>query len=317
MWYRLTIIWLILLLAGCGSLKEGFFKADKFLMNVSDKISKIDPITGKREINFESQTAEVKRTQKQTAFLLKQFKIKKLKIDAQNKEFSQVVRVFNQLKQVVHQPNLPWEVHLIEDKGWNAFTIGGGKIFVYTGIFQGKFAIRSDDELAAILAHEMAHVNARHASEGQGKRILSKILDKRLRSQVYQASFTTLQEDEADRYSVVYMALAGYNPQKASVIWKRLDYYLGSQPVSNLYDHPLNKTRALNLARYAQSAKMYYQAGIINKHSGSLLRHNQVFSYRRLSKIRAGSGGGLTSLLEVFGNAYLEAEKAKKEQAKR
>ncbi|BBB23748.1 hypothetical protein CVFO_0481 [Isorropodon fossajaponicum endosymbiont JTNG4] len=225
--------------------------------------------------------------------------------------------MFNRLKKVTHKADLPWEVHLIDNHQWNAFTIGGGKVFVYTGLFKGKLAVRSDDELAAILAHEIAHVNARHASEKQGKLMLSKLLDKKLRSAAYEASFTTNQEDEADKYSVIYSALAGYKPSAGAEIWARMHKQLGSDSKDRLHDHPLNADKAKSLTRYAKLAEQYYHSGKINKNYKTLLTNNAVFFHQGESTLKAGEGGGFLALFETLGNAYVEAEKAKQEQRKR
>jgi predicted Zn-dependent protease len=290
---------------------------DKNLMAVTHSISSVDAVTGKREINFENTQKEMARTEAQAQQLLANFRKKGIKIDQQNSQFIRVKRIFQRLKEVTHRQDLSWEIHLVNDKQWNAFTIGGGKIFVYTGIFMGKLAIRNDDELAAILAHEMAHVNARHASESQGKKILSKVLDKSLRSDIYQASFSTIQEDEADKFSVIYSALAGYNPSAGADIWLRMHQHIGSESKNHLHDHPLNKNRALNFARYARSAMHYYQPNIVNPNHQKILVNNSVFSYRTLHRLNAGEGGGLASLLEALGNGYLESKKAKQEQKNR
>jgi Zn-dependent protease with chaperone function len=308
---RIAIIFLALFLSSCLS------SIDKGLMKVSNSVSVIDPVTGKREISFESKKQENIRADKQAKSLLADFKKKGLKIDAKNKDFYRTQKVFNRLKKVVHRQGLNWEIHLIENKSWNAFTIGGGKIFVYTGLFQGRGAVQNDDELAAILAHEMAHINARHASEAQGKLLASKLVDKKLRTDSYQASFTTIQEDEADKYSVIYSALAGYNPKAGAKIWRRMHEVFGSQPANLLYDHPLNKNRALSLDRYGNLASRYYQPNQINAKHQSLLKSNVIFSHRKLSNIKAGEGGGVISILEALGNAYIEAEKAKREQKNR
>ncbi len=300
-----------LLLSSCLS------SIDKGLMKVGDKISVVDPITGKREISFESKAQERIRADKQAKQLLADFKKKGLKIDAKNKDFYRVQKAFNRLKKVIHRQDLNWEVHLIEDKNWNAFTIGGGKVFVYTGIFQGPAAIQNDDELAAILAHEIAHINARHSSEGQSKLLASKLLDKKLRSSAYQASFTTIQEDEADRYSVIYSALAGYDPRAGAKIWRRMHKVFGSKPANLLYDHPLNNDRALSLEHYGNAAFRYYKKDHINSNHQNILASNVIFSHQKRSNIKAGEGGGVISILETLGNAYIEAEKAKKEQKSR
>ncbi|WP_201340680.1 M48 family metallopeptidase [Abyssogena phaseoliformis symbiont] len=177
-------------------------------MSASNAISLVDLVTGKREINFESKAQEIKRANTQSKEIFADLKRKKIKIDNQSQYFSRIQRVFNRLKKVTHRADLPWEVHLIDNHQWNAFTLVGGKVFVYTGLFKGKLAVRSDDELAA-----------------------------------YEASFTTNQEDEADKYSVIYSELAGYKPSVGAEIWVRMHKQLGSDSKDRLHDHSLNVDR--------------------------------------------------------------------------
>ena len=89
-----------------------------------------------------------------------------------------------------------------------------------------------DNEIAAVMAHEMGHIADRHIGNKEGlglAEVLSKKTRKATTSQLYQASFTTLQEDEADRIGLPYMTLAGYDPRAASRIWIRADKLHGSE----------------------------------------------------------------------------------------
>ena len=296
--------------ASCASI-------DKGMMSVSDAISSPDPVTGRREINLESESREISRAERQAREIIAQRRSDGAKVDEQIPDYARVVKIFDRLTQVSHRKNLPWKVHLIENKDWNAFTIGGGKVFVYTGLFESDLRVKSDDELAAVLAHEIAHVTARHASEGRSKTAIAKLAGKKLRSDSFEASFTTNQEDEADRFSVMYSALAGYDPAAAVDIWKRMNDKTGSYAGNLLYDHPLNDDRARNLRNYSRLARRYYKPGIINPDHEQLLADNAVFSYNRIAGIKAGEGGGALALLEVVANTYAEVLKAKTEQRQR
>ncbi|KAF3982369.1 MAG: M48 family metallopeptidase, partial [Methylococcales symbiont of Hymedesmia sp. n. MRB-2018] len=249
--------------------------------------------------------------------IIAEAKRKGINIDSDVNEFDRVKDVFDRLKNVVHRRHLPWEIHVVENEAWNAFTIGGGKVFVFTGLLRGELGVKSDDELAAILAHEMAHVTARHASEKRGKLGIAKLADKKLRTSMYDAAFTTNQEDEADKFSVMYSALAGYDPSAAVSVWQRMHNATGSYSDSLLHDHPLNDDRASNLKHYAMSAQQYYEQGVINEYHDSLLNNNAVFAHRKSTGPEAGEGGGFLALLETAANAYIEVLEAKTEQHKR
>lgn len=298
------------MLSACASI-------DKGMMEVSNSVSSTDPVTGQRQINLVSEDEEVRKAEDATKQILTEERNKGIKIDSDTLYYNRVSDVFNKLKKVVHRKHLPWEVHVIESEQWNAFTIGGGKVFIFTGIFQSEVGLKTDDELAAVLAHEMAHVTARHASEGGGKLAIAKLADKNLRDNSFNASFTTIQEDEADKYSVIYSALSGYDPAAGITIWKRMHDASGSYTRDMLYDHPLNDDRAHNMEVYAGKARQYYIPGRINPNHELLFVNNTVFSYSSSHGPKAGEGGGFLSLLETVANTTSEVLSARTEQSKR
>lgn len=309
---RMVICLVAAALSGCAALDNG-------LMAISNGISSHDPVTGQRQISLTSETEEIQKSEEFTRQFLEEARQGGLKVDAETPYYPQVVRVFERLKTVVHRQNLPWAVHVIENPEWNAFTVGGGKAFVLTGIFQGSLGLKDDNELAAVLAHEMAHVAARHSSEKGGKLLLTRMVDKgtKKRGEAFAASFTTNQEDEADRYSALYLALAGYDPAAAVNVWQRMHKASGSYVGEMLHDHPLNDDRTKNMEAYATAVKQYYVPGKLNPDHEQLLLNNTLYSYKAPAEVKAGEGGGLLALLETATNAYTEAANAKQEQASR
>ncbi|MFQ5481064.1 MAG: M48 family metallopeptidase [Thermodesulfobacteriota bacterium] len=304
------LISVLIFAVSCASIDKGMMKA-------SNSISSPDPVTGRRQINLLSEEKEIRKATEVTAQILAKAKKAGLKTDEETTEFRRVKTVFDRLLKVVHRRHLPWEVHVIEQKEFNAFTVGGGKVFVNTGLIESKEGVRTDDELAAVLAHEMAHVTARHVSEGQGKMLLLALADKSLRNDTFQASFTTIQEDEADRYSVIYSALAGYNPAAGIAIWRRLQKAGGSYTGNLLYTHPLNNDRSKNMSRYAGMAGQYYKPHRINPDHDAILRSNAVFSYKEPGELKAGEGGGFFALLETATSTLGEVMEAKNEEINR
>lgn len=305
---RIASAALALTLAGCASV-------DKGMMAVSDGISSKDPVTGQRQINLVSEEEEIRTAEAKTQQLLAAARQQGVTVDGAH--YEQVSRVFKRLVEVAHRKHLPWEVHVLDVDQFQAFTIGGGKVFVFSGLFRPDIGVQTDDELAAVLAHEIAHVAARHASEREGQLGITKMTSKKLRKDSYDAAFTTTQEDEADRYSVIYSALAGYDPKAGIAIWTRLHSALGSYTGDMLYDHPLNDDRARNLQSYAALAAQYYTPGTMNPQHEALLQSNAVFAYNEIQGPAAGEGGGFVALLETAANTYSEVLQAQNEQAKR
>ncbi|MES9905132.1 MAG: M48 family metalloprotease [Sedimenticola sp.] len=308
---RLLSVVLAVAITGCATVDRG-------MMAVSDGISSRDPVTGQRQINFASEEQEIRQADKATRRILSESKQKGINFDSETPYYERATRVFNRLKQVVHRKQLPWEIHVLDSSEWNAFTFGGGKVFVFSGIFHSEIGLKDDSELAAILAHEMAHVAARHVNEKSGKLAIAKLADKGLRKQKgFDASFTTNQEAEADKYSALYLALAGYDPAAGVVVWKRMHQASGSYTGDMFYDHPLNDDRAKNMEKYASLVQQYLIPGQINPAHEKLLRNNALYSYSKPSTAKTGEGRGFAALLETAANSYIEATEAKTEQLKR
>jgi predicted Zn-dependent protease len=150
-----------------------------------------------------------------------------------------------------------WETNVIDSKQVNAFSLPAGKLFLFTGIL--KVIGDSDDFLATVLSHEIAHALAHHASEriarqrGDGRSILRKL------------SHDRLQEAEADHIGVFLMTFADFNPDQAPRFWERMRLGMtGGRLPELLSDHPSNENRIENLrvqAQNARAAKQAYDAG--------------------------------------------------------
>ncbi len=138
-----------------------------------------------------------------------------------------------------------WEANVIEDRQINAFCLPGGKVFVFTGIL--KVIGDNDDYLATVLAHEVAHALAHHASERIAREhsvggILSSL------------AYDRMQESEADHIGVFLMTFAGYNPEAAVAFWQRMERVQGEhgRVPEFLSDHPSDAHR---IERLRQSAR--------------------------------------------------------------
>jgi predicted Zn-dependent protease len=139
-----------------------------------------------------------------------------------------------------------WETNVVRDRQVNAFCLPAGKIFVYTGIL--PVVGRQDDALAAVLAHEMAHALAHHASERVareqgGENILRSL------------SYNRMQESEADHIGVFLMTFAGYDPDQAAAFWERMLRAHGGGPPEFLSDHPSAEHRVAALREWAPKAR--------------------------------------------------------------
>lgn len=166
-----------------------------------------------------------------------------------------------------------WEYNLVDDKTMNAWCMPGGKIVFYTGILP---IANGETGVAAIMGHEVAHALANHGQQRmsaayvqQGVAIAGNIAikDEQSRNAFNQyygigsqvgvmLPFSRSHETEADKIGLYLMAIAGYNPDEAAELWKRMkDSSKGQAPPEILSTHPSNDSRIANLKALAPKAK--------------------------------------------------------------
>jgi len=171
-----------------------------------------------------------------------------------------------------------WEFNLIDDDVPNAWCMPGGKVVVYTGILP---ITKSEAGLAVVMGHEIAHAIARHGNErmSQGLLIetgglaLSAAIDEKpdetkalflaaygIGTQVgISLPYSRSHETEADKLGLIFMAMAGYNPNEAVEFWKRMSQLGGQKPPEFLSTHPSDETRIQDLQAFLPEAMKYYK----------------------------------------------------------
>lgn len=172
-----------------------------------------------------------------------------------------------------------WEFVVIEnDETVNAWCLPGGKVAVYTGILP---VTETEDGLAVVVAHEVAHAIARHSNERMsqglivemGGQALSAALQsqpQRTREMFLQAvglganvgvvlPFSRTQEYEADRIGLNLMAMAGYDPRASIPLWERMNSMGGPRPPEFLSTHPAPQHRIEALNQMMPEALGYYR----------------------------------------------------------
>lgn len=122
------------------------------------------------------------------------------------------------------RPSLRFRVHLIRDPAFNAAALPGGLLMINTGVLSGPLAVRSEAELAAVLAHEIAHVDLRHcmAAFQYARAILGEDVDEAtIALRVLRSPIQSELEHEADEAGGRLALRAQYNPQAAVDLWRR------------------------------------------------------------------------------------------------
>ena len=140
-----------------------------------------------------------------------------------------------------------WEYAVIKDDRINAFCLPGGKIVVFSGLID---FVRNDDQLATVIAHEVAHAVAHHASE----RIAT---EHSIRNPLTRLAYNRDQESEADHIGAFLMTFAGYDPDEALAFWEQMESASkrGIHLPEFLSDHPNDAHRFASLKQWVRNAK--------------------------------------------------------------
>jgi predicted Zn-dependent protease len=171
-------------------------------------------------------------------------------------------------------PGWKWEVNVLQSDQLNAWCMPGGKIAFYSGIVTRLDL--TDDEIAAIMGHEIAHALREHAREraseqqaaglviGVGAALLGVgSIGSDLGQMAYKVAVgmpnSRAHETEADRIGVELAARAGYDPRAAITLWQKMAKVGGGSPPQWLSTHPSAETRPQDLAVYAERVMPLYR----------------------------------------------------------
>ncbi|MBV8617918.1 MAG: M48 family metallopeptidase [Curvibacter sp.] len=166
-----------------------------------------------------------------------------------------------------------WEVNLIGSRQINAFCMPGGKIAFYTGILEQLQL--TDDEVAMVMGHEMAHALREHARERMGKsaatqigaNVLGQVMGMGQLGQTvtqYGAQLLTLKfsredEAEADLVGMELAARAGYDPRAGITLWRKMGAASKGAPPPWLSTHPSNSNRITEIERNLPKVMPLYE----------------------------------------------------------
>ena len=174
--------------------------------------------------------------------------------------------------------NYAWSFKLVKDTSVNAFCMPGGKIVVFEGLLP---IAQTDAGLAVVLGHEIAHAIAKHANERMSQQMVSSYSSSALagilqnKSQLTQTialtafglgseyavalPYSRKQEYEADELGLIFMAMAGYDPNEAIGFWTRMAAHGGSSVPEFMSTHPSDSKRISTLKKYLPMALKYYK----------------------------------------------------------
>ena len=174
-----------------------------------------------------------------------------------------------------------WQFNLVADNSVNAWAMPGGKVVVYTGLLP---ITQNEAALAVVMGHEIAHAVLGHGNERMSQGLVQQLggvglsvalankpaATQNLFLQAYGVGsqvgvmlpFGRKQELEADRYGLIFTAMAGYNPREAIGLWQRMEKAnSGQRPPEFLSTHPSEGRRIEQLQKYMPEALQYYKPG--------------------------------------------------------
>ena len=174
--------------------------------------------------------------------------------------------------------NLDWEFNLLKDKQVNAFCMPGGKVVFYEGILP---MTKTEAGMAVVMGHEIAHAVAKHSNERMSQQMIAQygasITDVLLSNKpaatrqtiniLYGLGaqvgvilpYSRKHEYEADRLGLIFMAMAGYDPNEAVAFWERMSANGSGSTLEFMSTHPTDEKRIANMKNVLPEAMGYYK----------------------------------------------------------
>lgn len=243
------------------------------------------PLTGRKQLNLVPESEMLSTSFQQYGDFVKQNKVS---ADRAGAELVRTVglRIRGAVEQYMASNGMSarlsgyaWEFNLIESKEVNAWCMPGGKVVVYTGILP---LTKNEQGLAVVLGHEIAHAVAEHGNERMSQEMIAQFggaaLSELLKSKPAQTQqlwmgvfgagaqygvllpYSRTHESEADHLGLIFMAMAGYDPNGALDFWQRMAASnKGTAPPEFMSTHPADETRIAQIRQNLPEAMKYYR----------------------------------------------------------
>jgi predicted Zn-dependent protease len=243
------------------------------------------PVTGRQQLNLVSNAEIIPMVNQQYDSIVRNSKLSSDRTQtAMVKDVG--ARIQKAVERYMAQNNLSsqlegfqWEFNLIDDpKTVNAWCMPGGKVAFYTGIMP---ICKDEAGVAVVMGHEVAHAIANHGRERMSQGLIANMglstlsaalgqnpsMTKQIAlqavgvgTQVGMLKFSRQHESEADRIGLIFMAMAGYDPNEAVSFWQRMESMSGGgAPPEWLSTHPSHSTRIEDLKKEMPEAMKYYK----------------------------------------------------------
>ncbi|MTI30784.1 M48 family metallopeptidase [Xanthovirga aplysinae] len=243
------------------------------------------PVTGRKQVAFISNNEMLSLSDASYQNVLADSKLSTNQAQTQmikrvGEKISKGVEKFFEEKNMASQlEGYQWEFNLIESDQVNAWCMPGGKVAFYTGIMP---ICEDENGVAVVMGHEIAHAVANHGNERMSQALLQQYGEVALATAMQNSAQTTqalalqaygvgstylgvlpysrLQESEADQLGLIFMAMAGYDPNHAPAFWERMQNASGgNEPLEFFSTHPSSATRIESIKRQIPEAMQYYK----------------------------------------------------------
>ena len=241
-----------------------------------------DPVSGREVRNMYTLEEDIRLGRTVANDLVETMKEQGVPVNQDLKKLATLSNMMHRIAAVSHYPDLPYTVTLIHTNIVNAAAAPGGQLFFWEGLYDPKIGlVQNEDELAAVMAHEIAHVTARHTTRTLTRvmpvsmlflvgAVAAELTDNSdlalalgaafvLYEGVWLPRYSRQDEHEADRLGLFYMAAAGYDPRAAAEVWRRAH---GQQRDPGLFrylsSHPTHRDRYRSLERLMPDAMAVY-----------------------------------------------------------
>ncbi len=243
------------------------------------------PITGRRQMNLVPESEMIAMSLTAYSDFLSQNYV----LPTSDNRTQMVQRIGNNIKTACEQflrengqekrvEGFQWAFNVVDDPTVNAWCMPGGKVVVYTGILP---VTQDENSLAVVMGHEVAHAIARHGNERMSQGLvlnaagatLGVLMSEKpelardiflqsygIGSTLGMLAYSRNHEIEADKLGLIFMAMAGYDPQASIGFWERMSAASGgAAPPEIMSTHPSDETRIQTLKEFMPEALKYYK----------------------------------------------------------
>lgn len=238
------------------------------------------PITGRQQVMIVPESQAISASKQAYVEMLQPF-AQAGKLDSDPELKNRIDQITGKLisQAIKYRPETEgweWSVHVIDDPDTvNAWCMAGGRMAIYTGLIQQIKP--TDDELAQVMGHEIAHALAKHTAEKMSMAMVTQVASTVVATQ-FENKGLALQgaslaaavaitlpnsrtaEAEADRIGIEIAAKAGYHPQAAVTLWEKMGQGSGGNGFDFLSTHPAPSKRMSTLAKLVPKMLPYYES---------------------------------------------------------